>query len=449
MKSWLSLLAPVVGLVGICSAGEPSAGFENWWNGRGATGDWFGVRDTIEDHGLTLGGKWLGTVYGVVGGGLEHRATFDQELKFEAKLDFAKATGWGALEGLTAVGGVRLREGTDVNNYVGASPAFNASSYQSGKQWRLMPFYLSYTTPELFGIRNLLTVSGGWENPYEFFARQEDAKLFRNNVIVSGKGISSNGVGWSSSYAAWGGTMKVVPCEWSYAQAGIYMAIPGDTATSNHGLELSGAQPWSRNGWFILGETGVTPKIAGLPGKYAFGGYYWGLENTSFNGTYHEGKYGFYAMAEQTLYRKPTPEAEVSGGKTSDGKSQVAAAAPKASNQGLRWLGFVNFAPQYDNSLPFFFYTGLVYEGLIPTRDHDQAGIAFALGNYSYDQILAARGEGKQIVPTYEGVLEFDYRVQVNKWSYVQPFLQYVIRPGGTGQVANATVLGLHFGVTF
>ena len=449
MKSWLLLLAPVVGLVGICSAGEPSAGFENWWNGRGATGDWFGVRDTIEDHGLTLGGKWLGTVYGVVGGGLEHRATFDQELKFEAKLDFAKATGWGALEGLTAVGGVRLREGTDVNNYVGASPAFNVSSYQSGKQWRLMPFYLSYTTPELFGIRNLLTVSGGWENPYEFFARQEDAKLFRNNVIVSGKGISSNGVGWSSSYAAWGGTMKVVPCEWSYAQAGIYMAIPGDTATSNHGLELSGAQPWSRNGWFILGETGVTPKIAGLPGKYAFGGYYWGLENTSFNGTYHEGKYGFYAMAEQTLYRKPAPEAEVSGGKTADGKSQVAATAPKDSRQGLRWLGFVNFAPQYDNSLPFFFYTGLVYEGLIPTRDHDQAGIAFALGNYSYDQILAARGEGKQIVPTYEGVLEFDYRVQVNKWSYVQPFLQYVIRPGGTGQVANATVLGLHFGVTF
>ena len=113
MKSWFLLLAPFIGLVGICSAGEPSAGFENWWNGRGATGDWFGVRDTIEDHGLTIGGKWLGTVYGVVGGGLERRATFDEELKFEAKLDFAKATGWAALEGLTAVGGVRLRDGTE------------------------------------------------------------------------------------------------------------------------------------------------------------------------------------------------------------------------------------------------------------------------------------------------------------------------------------------------
>lgn len=449
MKFWHLLVAASVGWVGICLAGEPAGEIQTWWNGDRATGDWFGLRESVEDHGLTLSGKWLGTVYGVVGGGLEHRSTFDEELKFDAKLDFAKATGWEALNGLTAVGGVRLRDGTDVNKYVGASPSFNPSSYQSGKQWRLMPFYLSYTTPELFGIRNLLTVSGGWQNPYEFFARQEDAKLFRNNVIVSGKGISSNGVGWSSSYAAWGGTVKVVPCGWSYAQGGIYMAIPKDTSSNNHGLELAGAQPWNRNGWYALGETGLTPRIAGLPGKYAVGGYYWGLENASFFGEKSDGKYGFYAMAEQTLFREPTPEPEVSGGKTSAGKATAVASAPRVSNQGLRWLGFVNYAPKSNNCLPFFFYTGLIYEGLIPTRDHDQAGVALALGNYSYDQILADRAEGQQVVPTYEGVLECEYRVQVNKWSFVQPFLQYVIRPGGTGQVANATVLGVHFGVTF
>ena len=408
MKLWFLLLVPAIWLVGICSAGEPSKGLESWWGGRGATGDWFGARVTAEDHDLTLSGKWLGTVYGVVGGGIEHRSTFDEELNFEANLDFAKATGWQALEGLTAVGGVRLRDGTDVNKYVGASPAFDPSSYQSGKQSRLMPFYLSYTTPELLGVRNLLTVSGGWQNPYESFARQEDVKLFRN-LVFSSKGISSNGVGWSSSYASWGGTMKVVPCEWSYAQAGIYMAIPRDCSTGNHGLELAGAQPWKRNGWYVLGETGVMPKIAGLPGKYAVGGYYWGIENASFFGQKYDGKYGFYAMAEQRLYRQPTPLGEVSGGKTTDGKSQVTAA--KDSRQGLRWLGFVNFTPKYDNCLPFFFYTGLIYEGLIPTRDHDQAGIALALGNYSYDQILAAREEGKQVVPTYEGVLEFEYMV--------------------------------------
>ena len=40
-----------------------------WWDGKYASGNWFGVRDTLEDHGLTLGGKWTGVYYGVVDGG--------------------------------------------------------------------------------------------------------------------------------------------------------------------------------------------------------------------------------------------------------------------------------------------------------------------------------------------------------------------------------------------
>jgi len=50
---------------------------------------------------------------------------------------------------------------------------------------------------------------------------------------------------------------------------------------------------------------------------------------------------------------------------------------------------------------------------------------------------------------SYEGVIEFSYRVQFNKWAYVQPDLQYIIRPGGTGLTQNATVLGFQLGVTF
>lgn len=428
-------------VVGAVLAGTVQGGVVgDWWNGRGASGDWFGLRERVEDRGLTLSGKWLGSVYGVAAGGLEQRATFDEELKFEARLDFAKLSGWEGLNGLEAVGGLRFRGGQNVNEFVGASPAFNPSSYQSGKEWRLMPFYLAYTTPELFGIPRLLTLSAGWQNPYEFFARQEDAKLFRNNVIVSGKGISSNGVGWSSSYAAWGGTLQVRPSEFWYVQGGLYMAIPGETDTANHGFGLAGAQPWDRNGWFVLGEAGVKPVIAGHSGKYAFGGYYWGLENRTFGGETVDGRYGFYWMADQVLFREPADEA------VADGKT---AARVEKSNQGLRWLGFLGFAPPDDNVMPFFFYTGVVYEGLIPSRDTDLAGVAFAYGSYSYDRLMSERARGDLVNTTYEAVLEFEYRFQVNRWAFVQPFAQYVIRPGGEGTVANATVLGVHFGVTF
>lgn len=43
--------------------------YEQWWNGKYASGNWFGVRDTLEDRGLKLGGRWIGVYYGVVDGG--------------------------------------------------------------------------------------------------------------------------------------------------------------------------------------------------------------------------------------------------------------------------------------------------------------------------------------------------------------------------------------------
>lgn len=411
-----------------------------WWEGSHGSGEWFGIRPELKDHGIDLSGKWIGTFYGVVAGGRERRGAFDQSLHFDLKVDFAKLTGWDGLDGLTGTASVRYRDGFNVNEYVGASSTFNPSTYQSGKQWRLMPFYLTYTTPELFGVKNLLTLSGGWQDPYEIFAQQPDSKFFRNNAIISSKGISANGVGWSSSYAAWGGYLKVKPVEWYYAQAGLYLAIPGGTSTANHGLDLQGALPADRNGWFILAETGVTPKFGPdeLPGKYAMGGYYWGIACESFAGSPETGRYGFYWQADQMLWREPQPSAA--------GKKVVEATL---HDQGLRWFSFFSFAPPAENIMPFYFHTGLVYKGLIPTRDADQAGMAFALGDYSYEKIRDDYRDHRTVHQTCEGLIEADYRIQVNRWAFVQPFVQYVIRPGGTGLVKNATVLGLHFGVEF
>ncbi len=65
------------------------------WQTRG-TGDWLGARPALEDHGISLTGKWIGTFYGVAAGGLEQRGAFDQSLHFDLKVDFAKLTGWSA-----------------------------------------------------------------------------------------------------------------------------------------------------------------------------------------------------------------------------------------------------------------------------------------------------------------------------------------------------------------
>jgi carbohydrate-selective porin OprB len=427
----------------------------DWWHGKYASGNWFGVRNTLESHGITPFGGWDGTFYGITGGGIDSpRGAFDEQIVLGLKLDFEKMAG---ITGLTAQGSVRWRDGYDPNAYVGASPAFNPSSYQVGKQWRLMPFYLMWESRDLLPVKDMVTIAGGWMDPYYFFAAQPDSKLFQNNAITQTKGVGAN-IPFNGTYAAWGGHLKIKPTEWSYVQSGLYMAIPQATTMSNHGLDLAGyAQDPNQNGLYSITEVGVTPKLgaAKLPGKYAMGGYYWGLENKSYFKETYDGKYGFYWQADQMLFREPSPTVEVAplAKGPSDGKSfkevKEPVAPAKLSEQGLYAFGFINYSPEYNNSLPFYFHAGLVYKGLIPGRDLDQLGVAFALGNYSYDKILAEEDAGKSIHQTNEAVVEVDYRVQLSKFVYVQPFWQYLIRPNGTGMIDNANILGLHMGVTF
>jgi carbohydrate-selective porin OprB len=421
--------------------------FAGWWKGKSASGDWFGLRETLADRGIEARGYWKGTFYGLTGGGLDApRGAFDEEIRIGLALDFGKLAG---IDGLTAEGSVRWRDGRNPNEYVGASSNFNPSKYQSGQQWRLMPFFVTYVTPELFGVKKLLTISGGWQNPYDFFAEQPDSKLFMNNAIATTKGIGGvNGFPWSSSYAAWGGFLKAKPADWYYAMAGLYLAIPEATKMSNHGLDLAGYAPVpSRNGLYFLGETGITPTLgsAKLPGKYAFGSIYWGLENKSFSGETYDQKYTFYWQADQMLFR----EQEETPATAKDAKDFKEPVAAKTSEQGLSAFTFFSFAPAYDNAMPFYFHSGLVYKGLVPGRDRDQLGVAFGYGNYSYDKLVAEENAGRTVHQTYEAVIEADYRVQVTKFLYVQPFWQYIVRPDGTGVVSNANLFGLHMGVVF
>jgi porin len=49
----------------------------------------------------------------------------------------------------------------------------------------------------------------------------------------------------------------------------------------------------------------------------------------------------------------------------------------------------------------------------------------------------------------YETVIEATYNAQITKCLHVQPDLQYIIRPDGTGDRGNAFVLGGRVSVTF
>ncbi len=402
------------------AAPRDESALAKWWNGKRATGDWFGARDVLADNGLTLNSTWRGIYFGIVSSENGTGNAFTQELAFGARLDFAKLTRVQAINGLAAFGEVRWREpggGANPNEIVEASSLFNPSRYAGGVGWRLMNFGLQYTTPELFGVKDFLSVTGGWLQPQKEFVEQPLARLFANNAMASAEGLGGN-IPFSSSFSTWGGTLQVKPVEWSYVKGGLFMSFPNPTDSLNNGLMFQGIN--GENGLFAMGETGITPKIgpSKLPGRYAFGGYYYGEDNEE----YGTSKYGFYWQADQMILRESS------------------SAADKLSEQGLRLFSLFVATPAYNNRYPFYFQGGLVYEGLIPSRDNDQLMAGVAYGQYSGDTQPGRTGTT---------LLEAGYRVKINGWSFVQPFAQYIAQPSGKTSVADAAILGLFMGLDF
>ena len=91
---------------------------------------------------------------------------------------------------------------------------------------------------------------------------------------------------------------------------------------------------------------------------------------------------------------------------------------------------------------------GAIYKGLIPTRDDDYTCFGIVYGKFSsnYASSISSGGGG---YPSYELVFECNYKIQINKFAFFQPDLQWVVNPGRTGNIPNALIIGAQMGITF
>ena len=85
-----------------------------------------------------------------------------------------------------------------------------------------------YDDPEPFSVRDFLTLSGGWQNPSDFFIVRS-GKFFINNTFNSGRALAGSEIPQGGSYSAWG-TLRSSPLDWYYGQF-----VSGDSETSRHG----------------------------------------------------------------------------------------------------------------------------------------------------------------------------------------------------------------------
>ena len=69
---------------------------------------------------------------------------------------------------------------------------------------------------------------------------------------------------------------------------------------------------------------------------------------------------------------------------------------------------------------------------------------------YFSNDLQDSQRRSQQSVQRFETVLEATYRLRfLGDAFFFQPDLQYIIRPGGTGQISNAVVVGFQTGVNF
>jgi porin len=395
-------------------------------------GDWLGLRTELEDWGITPTVTFVSDIAGNPVGGRSQGLTEADNLGLDLFFDLNKIVG---LEGGSFLVSMSQRNGESLSaKRVGN--VFTIQQVYGGQTFHLID--VDYKQKFLDGrVETSLGRIGAGDDflvsPYNYLFMQNG---FDGNPV----GIFFNSPGMTAyPNATWGARIKVKPTQRTYIMGGVYNGDPSIRDIDHNGADMSMNGPV-----FVIGEAGY--QLNGLPGdsrrlgNYKVGSWYDNSEFTDYNsvglgqsaGT-KRGNYGFYTLFDQVL----VPFGELD------------------SNRGFGIFGSFMVAPDESVSqMPYFFTAGVACRGIFESRPIDTAGFGIVYGSFSSDLSNAQQRE-QQLDPAvgvqdYETVLEWTYRFNFRKGAvFFQPDLQYVINPGGTGQINDALVLGCQLGINF
>ena len=311
-------------------------------------------------------------------------------------------------------------------------------------------------------FNDVLSLRVGLMNVDAEFLTSTTASLFLNSTFgwPGWTAVDLPGGGPAYPLSAPGVRARIQPTpEGFYLQTAVFSGDPTGHDGSNSlstGIP-SGTVVSFNGGVFLIAEAGYAVNqgkdAKGPPADYKLGAWY-GSSNQFQDQRYatdglsladpastgiprdHSGDWGIYGVADVPLFTTPD------GG-------------------GLSGFVRAGGSPGDRNLISFYADGGLTYQGLIPGRGSDTAGLAvgFArIGNNArgLDQDTQVFVNPLTLVRSQEVVLELSYLVQVTPhWMTLQPDLQYVINPDGAvlnsdGRPRrNALVLGLRSKLNF
>ena len=400
------------------------------------TGDWGGIRERLFASGVEPFGFYNSILNGNVSGGTHPRhGTYVDDLFVGVKFDLEKLFHWRG--GLFVLSGIN-RNGDDLTtNYIGS--IYSTQQSVGGQRPFLYQVYLQQKL-----LENKVTLKlGRFGASDDFNASPFYGYSLNNGINGDIRNVLFDTRFSAYPFAVWAAALFYDPSPEFNLKFGIYQTADDQFENDDNGLNwgIEGSDGYTaiaQIGWspqFCMrpvdppadGKAGATLLMKGLPGHYWIGFTYseWDLYQR-FEGGFENHSYGFYANADQMFLQE----------------------AP-GSDQGLYAFLAAGYYPQTSIAIvPFQVNAGFNYKGLFPTRNNDRTMLHFIYGRFSEDYARSARRPGGRLAES-EKVIEVAHRFQITPWSYFQPDIQYVIDPGGTGDISDAVVIGAQMGVTF
>ncbi|MBU1037949.1 MAG: carbohydrate porin [Candidatus Omnitrophica bacterium] len=396
------------------------------------TGEWGGTRDEIANEGVTFTSTFVCDVLGDVSGGMHQAGRFDSSTGWDINFDLEKlANIIGAQFHISGL----WRTGNNLSKDIVGNVLVTSSIYGS-EQFRFYEMFLEKTF-----LDNRVNARIGRIATGDDFGFSPLYWTYVSNS-VDGCPISLPLNMFFPVYptAVWGARIKANLSDDIYLTSGIYNADKevGRQAAAglDFSLRLSRGMAFAQE---IAYAPNTSPDSKGMPGHYKAGIYYNGSTcrdlYSDINGAAysitglaqkkHIGNYNVYLHADQAVYHEEGTE-----------------------DQGLTALAVTTIGPENINIYPFFIMSGLIYKGLIPERDEDLSAFEVVYIKWS-DDIKRSQSNAGLTTQKYELMLEFTHKFMITKWMFLQPDLQYIIQPGGTGDIKDALVIGTRFGLTF
>ena len=208
----------------------------------------------------------------------------------------------------------------------------------------------------------------------------------------------------------WGAVAGVEPADWFSCNFGIYQGkIDGGRSPGNTLDNLRGPM--------LIAEPSLKYKLGDMPGSLNIGAWWNGRDFEAFqkhpsSRDHHGSAYGWYAFWQQLLWKENPDD--------------------KNCEQGIGIFTQYGWAPKDRYEIENHVGGGLRWIGAIPERDDDILGLG-AFTVFFSDEA----GHKKHA----ETSVELYYKAQVAGWMAIQPDIQYIINPGGTGS-RNALAIG-------